>query len=250
MIARFAKGMRFFGRGFRVAFGRGELVPFVLAPALLAVAVTTGGTALARRSIEGFVASRWPHPGTGAGIVIWLATGLAMLGVGYILYNVSCILATAPFAGVLAERAHHVATGEKIAPRKFSATLASSFWGAWHAVIVAVMYLSLSLSLFVAQWILLPLLPLVWMLTLIQSAYFFAFDAFNEPLHRARTSFAGKWRFVFAHGAESLGFGVAVALCMMLPLVSLVVAPVAVVGGALLHVELSRAPASDARPAA
>ena len=240
MIARFLKGMRFFGRGFGFAFGRAQLVPFVLAPALLAALLTTGASLWVKHALGDYFARRFPHHGMLGGLVIWLAVTLAVFAFGYLVYNVSCMVATAPFAGVLAERTHHLATGEAIPPQPFLRAVVSSWWGAWHALACVAIYVALSLPMFAVQVVVIPLAPIIWMLGIVQAALFFAFDAFNEPLHRERTRFADKWRFVFRHGAESLGFGTGVALCMMLPLVSLVVAPVSVVGGALLFVELGQ----------
>jgi CysZ protein len=238
MISRFFAGMRFFGRGFKMAFGRGELVPFVLAPGFVAVLLTSGGSWWVKRALEQFFARHSPHHGAFVGVLIWLAVAILTFAIGYLLYNVSCLVATAPFAGVLAERTHHLATGEAIPAQGFWQAVSSQSRGAWHAMLGVFLYVAFAAPLFVVQWLILPVAPIIWVLGLVQTALFFAFDAFNEPLHRERQSFGGKWKFVFDHGAESLGFGTAVALCMMLPLVSLIVTPVSIVGGALLYVEL------------
>lgn len=236
MISRFFMGMRYFGRGLRVAFGHGRLVPFVLAPALLAAALTTGAAWYAERALAAFFA-RHPH-GAVVGLLIWIAVKLLVFAVGYVTYNLCCVIATAPFAGALAERTHRIATGEELPPQSLGAVIGDAWRGAGHAILCVVVYAAFALPLFVLQWLILPLAPLIWIVGLTQTALFFAFDAFNEPLHRERRSFGDKWRFVFRHGAESLGFGLAVALGMMLPLVSLIVTPVSIVGGALLYVEL------------
>jgi uncharacterized protein involved in cysteine biosynthesis len=242
MITRFFKGTRFFGRGFRLAFSRGALVPFVLAPGIIAAVLTTGAAWYARRALEQFFA-RNPH-GAAMGVLIWIAIQLFGFAVGYLTYNVCCVLATAPFAGILAERTHRLATGEHVSPQPFAAIVGELWRGATHSVLGALVYVAVALPLFVLQWLVLPLAPFMWIAGLTQTALFFAFDAFNEPLHREKRSFGDKWRFVFQHGAESLGFGLAVALCMMLPLVSLIITPVSVVGGALLYAELRQKPLS------
>ena len=92
--------------------------------------------------------------------------------------------------------------------------------------------------IFIVHWLVPPLAPLCWLAGLVQTALFFAFDGFNEPLHRRGLGFAAKWRFLVDHLAESLGFGSLVAVLMAVPLVSVLVAPIAVVGGTLLFVEL------------
>jgi CysZ protein len=236
MITRFIRGTGYFGRGLRLAFGRRELVPFVIAPGLIAAALTTAVVWYAAHALEQYFAHH-PH-GAFVGALMWLAVRLFEFAVGYLTYNVCCVLATAPFAGVLAERAQRIATGAAPPSSSWREAAGDMWRGINHTVLGALVYVAVAVPLFVLQWLVLPLAPFVWIAGLLQTALFFAFDAFNEPLHRERRSFGDKWRFVFRHGAESLGFGLAVSLCMMLPLVSLIVTPVSVVGGALLYVEL------------
>jgi CysZ protein len=148
---------------------------------------------------------------------------------------------------VLSERAEHRATGTPVAAQSLARALLLSARGAGQALLGVIAYLAIAVPLFVLHWIVPAAAPLLWLASLLQTALFFAFDGFNEPLHRRGAGFAEKWRFVGAHLAESLGFGLAVALCMMVPLISVVVAPVAVVGGTLLYLELegrNDAPAS------
>jgi uncharacterized protein involved in cysteine biosynthesis len=240
MISRFFTGMRFFGRGWSVAFGRGELVPFVLLPGLLAIALTLGGAVWTRHAASAFVARHTAGHGALVGVLVWIAVQAFVLATGYVFYVVSCLVATAPFAGALSVRAEAFASGAPVAKEGFGAALSASLRGAGHTLLGAILYLGLSLPLFVLQWIALPLAPLFWLAGLVLSALFFAFDGFNEPLHRRAAGFGAKWRFVLAHGAESLGFGTAVALLMAIPLVNLIVTPVSVVGGTLLYVELTR----------
>jgi CysZ protein len=237
MIARFFSGMGFFGRGWRLAFSGGGLTVWVLAPALVALGVTAAGSFAAYHYVGDWLARH----GGGHGIGAWLAWILVMLVVlvtAYVLYAASCVLATAPFAGVLSERAEHHATGTPVPREPLGRTLALAARGAGQALLGVVAYLAIALPLFVLHWLAPPLAPLVWVAGLVQTALFFAFDAFNEPLHRRGSRFAEKWRFIGAHLAESLGFGLAVALAMMVPLVSVVVAPVAVIGGTLLYLEI------------
>jgi CysZ protein len=243
MITRFVRGMSFFGRGLRLGFGHGALLPFVLAPAIVAAGLTTAIAWYAQRELGAHFA-RQPH-GVAMDVFIWIAIKLLVFAIGYLTYNVCCVVATAPFASVLAERTERIATGKEVPRQSLGVTLSGMWRGAGHTILGALIYIAVAVPLFLVHWLILPLAPMVWILGFTQTALFFAFDAFNEPLHREANSFDDKWRFVLRHGAESLGFGSAVALCMMLPLVSLVVTPVSIVGGALLFIDLrhkTRAP--------
>ncbi len=239
MIARFFRGMGYFGRGWRVAFGDGRLVPFVLLPAALTVAIAGGGTFLAYRWAADFVARHAAGHGAVWGAVVWLFVVLFVLATAYVLYVASCLLATAPFAGVLSERAEHVHTGDKVAPQTWREIVALSMRGVGQALLGVMLYLAIAVPLFLLHWVVPVAAPLFWVAGVVQAALFFAFDAFNEPLHRRGTSFGGKWRFIGTHLSESLGFGVGVALLMMIPLFSIIVTPVAVVGGTLLYLDLT-----------
>src|SRR5262245_38626586 len=117
MIARFFRGMGYFGRGWRVAFGHSRVVPFVLLPAAVTVVVAGGGTWFAYQWAHEFVARHSAGHGALWGAIVWLLVWMFVLATAYVLYVASCLLATAPFAGALSERAEHVHTGEKVPPQ-------------------------------------------------------------------------------------------------------------------------------------
>jgi CysZ protein len=214
-------------------------VPFVLLPALVTVAVAGGGTFFAYRWAADFVARHSAGHGALWGAIVWLFVVVFVLATAYVLYVASCLLATAPFAGVLSERAEHVHTGEKVAPQTWRQILALSARGLGQALLGVMLYLLIAVPLFAVQWVVPVIAPFVWIAGVVQAALFFAFDAFNEPLHRRGTSFGGKWSFINTHLAESLGFGTGVALLMMVPFLSVIVTPVAIVGGTLLYLDLA-----------
>jgi CysZ protein len=247
MIARFFRGMGYFGRGWRVAFGEAHVLPFVLLPALVTVLVAGGGTFFAYQWAHEFVARHSAGHGALWGAIVWLFVVVFVLATAYVLYVASCLLATAPFAGVLSERAEHVHTGEKVAPQSWRQIAALSVRGLGQAILGVLLYLTIAVPLFFVQWFVPVVAPFVWIAGLAQAALFFAFDAFNEPLHRRGASFGGKWSFITTHLAESLGFGSGVALLMMVPFLSVIVTPVAIVGGTLLYLDLAAAAAAKAK---
>jgi CysZ protein len=243
MMTRFFKGMSYFGRGWRFAFAHRGLTAWVLIPALLAVAVTLVGSWAAAHWVAGWLHAHTDGRGAVVGALVWIGVALVAAGAAYVLYVASCVLATAPFGGFLSERTERLATGAPLPDSSFAHELALSVRGIGQALLGVLAYLAIAVPLFALQWLVPVLAPLVWVAGLVEAALFFAYDAFNEPLHRRGASFAAKWRFIAAHLAESLGFGVAVAGVMLVPLVSVVVAPVAVIGGTLLFLELGKASA-------
>jgi len=129
-----------------------------------------------------------------------------------------------------------------VAPPRWQQLLGLGARGVGQAIFNVILYLLIAVPLFLLHWVVPAIAPAVWVASLVQTALFFAFDAFNEPLHRRGTSFGGKWRFIGAHLAESLGFGSGVALLMMVPFLSVIVTPVAIVGGTLLYLDLVAPP--------
>jgi CysZ protein len=231
--------MGYFGRGWRVAFGSGHVVPFVLLPALITVLVAGGGSYLAWSWASDFVHRHAAGHSAVWGAIVWLFVVFLVLATAYVLYVAMCLLATAPFSGVLSERAERVATGQAVPSMTWRQTLALSARGLGQTLLGVTLYLLIAVPLFIVHWAVPVLSPFVWVASLVQAALFFAFDAFNEPLHRRGASWGKKWRFIGANLAESLGFGSGVALLMMIPLFSVIVTPVAVVGGTLLYLDLT-----------
>lgn len=246
MITRFFRGMGYFGRGWRVAFGTGALLPWVLLPALLTVVVSGGGAWLTWHWAAALVQRHAAGHGALWGAVVWVVVALLVLATAYVLYVASCLLATAPFAGLLSEGAERVATGQPVAEATWGQTATLAARGLGHSILAVLCYLAIAVPLFVLQWLVSPLAPVIWVLGVVQAALFFAFDGFNEPLHRRGAGFGDKWRFIGAHLAESLGFGVGVALLMMVPFFSIIVTPVAIVGGTLLYLDLAKDGAATA----
>ena len=172
------------------------------------------------------------------GAIVALFVWLFVLASAYVLYVASCLLATAPFAGVLSERAEHAHTGTPVPPQTWRQVMALSVRGIGQALLGVCLYLAIAVPLFILHWVVPVLAPFIWIAGVVQTALFFAFDAFYEPQHRRGASWGGKWRFIGTHLAESLGFGTGVALLMVVPFLSVIVTPVAIVGGTLLYLDL------------
>jgi CysZ protein len=240
MITRFFRGMGYFGRGWSTAFGAAGVTQWVLLPALITAIVSIGGTWLTYHWATDYVHRQSAGHGAIWGAIVWLGVVLLVLASAYILYVTSCLLATAPFAGILSERTEKSVTGAAIPPTTWKEMAALSARGIGHALLGVMLYVVIAVPLFLLQWFAPPLAPFIWIASIVQAGYFFAFDALNEPLHRRGYGFGAKWSFIGKHTAETLGFGVAVALLMMVPFLSIVVTPVAIVGGTLLFLDLDK----------
>jgi CysZ protein len=205
------------------------------------VVVAGGGTYFAYQWAHEFVARHSAGHGAIWGAIVWLLVWMFVLATAYVLYVASCLLATAPFAGVLSERAELAHTGEKVPRQTWREIAGLSARGIGQAILGICLYLAIAVPLFILHWTVPVLAPFIWVAGVVQTALFFAFDGFYEPLHRRGASWGGKWSFIGKHLAESLGFGTGVALLMAVPFFSIIVTPVAVVGGTLLYLELAAA---------
>jgi CysZ protein len=80
------------------------------------------------------------------------------------------------------------------------------------------------------------------------AGFFLAVELLAIPLQRRGLHLAGRLRFVWRHRAQTLGFGVTAFLLFLVPLMSVLAMPGAVVGATLLVRRLSGEPAAAPGP--
>jgi uncharacterized protein involved in cysteine biosynthesis len=223
---RFFRGVASLGRGAQLAFGdralrRWVLMPFFLAVALVAALIVFGIVYAVRRDI-----------GHNAFSVIVGAIAFSVVA-----YFGALFFAIAPFAGVLSARAETLALGAAPLAVPLRHAVAEAARGLGHTLLGFTLYVTTSLMLVVAHVFLPMLAPLIWIAGLLQTALFVAYDFFDPTLSRRVRGFGDKWRYIAAHRAEALGFGAATAILLAIPIVGLLVPPVAVVAATLLVIE-------------
>ncbi|MSP62609.1 MAG: hypothetical protein EXR72_20220 [Myxococcales bacterium] len=232
-----AAGFPFRGIGF--AFAHPGLLPLCFAPivtTLVAVALLFGGAMRLASSLASYF-------GSGHGWLVMallaLVIGLVLLGIGYIGFVVVLSLANAPFCSLLSERVEALATGRPAPSRGVIGILIEAGRGLLHALLRVVVYLAISLPLWLVNLIIPPLAPIMAILSILATSYFLAYDYLDYPLSNRAAGAGTKWGYVTEHGAESLGFGGMTGLLLAIPLLNLFIAPFAAVGATLLYVEMS-----------
>lgn len=238
MLKRFFKGAAYFGRGLSWVMKHRALWPWVLMPTLLTGTLTVLGAMWAWQWAKGFVAL---HTAGHSAIITAILTFLMYVfvaGMGYVAFLVTSLIATAPFAGTLSERTEKLSRGAAITQQGIARVVREAVRATLHTCISLSLYLVLAAVLFFVQFVAAPIAPLVWLLSVLLTAIFLAYDAFSLPLERRDASFGRKWGFVGKHTPESLGFGVVVALVLAIPGFGLIVPAVAAVGGTLLFLDL------------
>jgi uncharacterized protein involved in cysteine biosynthesis len=227
---RFFRGAGFLGKGLGFALDHGSLLMLTLLPfALTGVVAVLGAMAFWGWAHAWAVA----HAGAFFGTLLLI---LVVMSVGFFLFVAVSFIATAPFAGMISSRTEKLKAGEVPKGDNF---LVEALRGTFHTLVALAVYLGVQALVVALGWILTPLSPFFWLLGFFFTAWFIAYDAFDLPLSRRKTSLGSKWSFVTKHFAESIGFGAACALLLMIPGFNLLVPALAYVGGTLLYLELS-----------
>ncbi|HEX2572251.1 MAG TPA: EI24 domain-containing protein [Polyangia bacterium] len=236
-VARFFWGMSYLPKGGRYVLRHRSLVPWCLGPVLTAIVLLGAFMVLASRGIS-WMSERLAGHGLGAGVLYFFL--MAFVGVAVLYFGLVTVasLAAGPFCGLLAERVEALATGEPGPKQSLGAMAAEVVRGVVHALARTGLYLAVTLPLTVVTLLLPPLGPLVVVVQFGVTGMFLAYDFLDYPLGRRGYGFGRKWSYIEQHRAEALGFGVAVALLLLVPFVNLVVPPLAAVGATLLFVHL------------
>jgi len=245
------RGFGFAFRGFSYLMRHSDLWPTALLPILINVLVFAGGlTAYVYffpRILDVFVNYPevwWQWVVYVLAIILLVAVAAVVVVFGFTLLG--CLVA-GPFLDMLSERV------EKKEGRPDTRTNLRQFFGdTWSTVTFTV----LVLLLFVSTQLLLLLLwfvPVVGgilyaVLSPLTGGFLLALEFFNLPLTRRRTGTRDQINFAWRYKSHAVGFGLAVFLTTLVPLLNFLLLPVAAIGATLLVRELENendhAPAS------
>jgi CysZ protein len=232
--------------GFGFLLKRPGLWGFAILPVLLAVVLVVVGLVLALFAAPRVEARLAPAPGT---VPVWaeLVTSLllwtAILGTGVFLGLGIALALTAPALEVLSSHVEARVRGRTGAGPRGTA------WEAWQALKGSLYFLAAAPGVF-----LLGLIPLVGpFLAVVWGSWALAFQMTDPPLSRRGLSFAQKRRWHRTWRPESVGFGLAGMVALLVPFANLILAPALVAGGTLLVLDLEDLelgePAEPAEPA-
>jgi uncharacterized protein involved in cysteine biosynthesis len=216
--------------GFAFLFRRPALWPWAALPILLAVACLAGGVLLAVYSVQWLENLLLPAGKVSdtIGFLITLAIYIGTLLAGLVLGLAVALLLSAPVLEQLSRRVDALVRGEAIdRSRGLKWELAQAFRGTLYFLAAApgVFLLSL-LPLFG------PPLAFLW------GAHALAFQQTDAALARRGFDFAARRAWHRYWKLESLGFGMAGLVTLLVPLANLLVVPALAVGGTLLVLEL------------
>jgi len=210
------------------------LWPLALLPALLAMALVSGGFLLglyAAPTVEAALT-----PGTGRlppvlGAVLALTVWIATLTAGLALGLAVALLLGAPLLDLLSRETERLARGV------LSRTSLGAVWEAKEALRGAAYFLAAAPVIF-----LLSLIPFVGpVLGALWAARTLSFQLTDPSLARHGLAFAARRAWHGTYRAESLGFGLTALIVLVVPCANFLLVPALVVGATLLVLDLKEA---------
>jgi len=232
VLRRAAAGAWHVPAGFGLLLRNPSLWPLALLPTILAVLFLFGGFVLAVFALPLVESALAPEAGTVPGwvsFILTLALWAGTLAAGVVLGLAVALLLTAPILERLSRRAEAVIRGsalDRSAGLRWE--VAQSLKTAAYFLATAPLVLILGLIPLVG-----PVLAALW------AAHAIALQETEAPLARRGLGFQARWQWHRRWRAESLGFGLAAFLTLLVPVANILLAPALVVGGTLLVLDLS-----------
>ncbi|WP_439287190.1 sulfate transporter CysZ [Lonepinella sp. BR2357] len=235
-------GFHYFVMGWHLITQRG-LRRFVVMPILLNVVLMIGLSWLFISQISGmidWIMSFLPSWLDWLSSVMFIMSLVLILMGFYFSFTMLSGFIAAPFNGLLAEKVENMLTGESLADMTmidFIKDIPRMLVREWQKLVYS---LPIYIALFLLGFI--PMLgqSVVPVLTFIFAAWMMAIQYCDYPFDNHKISFHTMRVKLKENRTQSLIFGGLISLCMFVPLVNLVVIPVAVCGATAMWVETYR----------
>jgi len=217
--------------GFGFLVRRPGLWPFAVLPVVIAIVLGFAGLLLAMFVGARIEAQIAPAPGTvpvGVELLVGLLLWTAILGSGVFLGLGLALALTSPSLDLLSSHVEARVRGRTARSARGTA------WEAIQALRGSLYFLAAAPGVF-----LLGLVPVVGpFLAVAWGSWALAFQMTDPALSRRGMSFADKRRWHGSWRAESIGFGLAGMIALLVPVANLILAPALVAGGTLLVLDL------------
>lgn len=223
-----------------------RLLPLAAAPFLINLALFVLAFWLGYGRLSGWVRS-WLPEGQGwwwalAGFLLGALVGLFLLAaMVYVFALVGGVIAS-PFLEALTRRVEDLASPQARGQWQEVGFLAEILRVAGQSLKKLLLYLAVMLLL-----LLLNLLPglgtgLYALAAFIATCFFLALEFLDYPLDRRGLKLGGKLSYLKGLGLTGLGFGAGVLVLGIIPLLNLLLLPLAAVGGTLLYLDSQPSP--------
>lgn len=246
-VNRFFRGFGYLFEGWGFVFGKHPaLVKFCLLPLLINLLVFAGVGVALYFFYGDLVNLIWAKPESWLLRVLWYLAYVfifvAILLLSYLAFFVLQAILSAPFNDVLSERVEELAYGRSPPPFAWARLARGLGATVLHEMAKLSIYVAVMLPLFFLNVIIPVLGPALFMFAGgYLTAKFFAYDFMDFAMARREWPFSRKWRVLKQHRALTIGFGSALAVALLVPLVGLLCVPMAAVGGTLMFCDLERA---------
>lgn len=235
-LSRMLVSVRTLGVATRFLVARPRLWGWALAPLGIIVALALMAGLASFAGIGPLLAWLTHFRGMWGKALVWvtaLLVGLAVTAItAFVLYFLVNIIAV-PFYDGLSERVEHELTG-KLQEPDWGTWLAALFWSAVHSALTLALWACILLFSFALQVV--PGLGTVLggVFGTVASAIFLARETMDGPMSRRDMPYLSKYRMILRHKAVLGGWGLLLAMLMWVPIVNVLMMPVAVVGGTIL----------------
>jgi CysZ protein len=215
---------------------------FVIIPLLINITIFTGLVYLTVSQFAGWIDSviNWLPSWLSfiADFLEWIlwpiVVAFLMIVVSYT-FSIIANLIAAPFNSLLAEKVEEKLTGQEVPGYE---TIGQAVLGLPKGIaresLKILYYLPRLLAVFILTLLLPPIAPVLWFLL---GAWMMAIEYCDYPMDNHQTRFAELKRKLKAQRMTSLGFGSAVMLGTMIPIVNFIIMPAAVCGATVYWVE-------------
>jgi CysZ protein len=241
-VRDFLTGVRYFGQGFGMLARRPKLLLIGMLPAVLTTAILVGGMIALVANVGHLAALVTPFANDWSGgerLVTRLAAGLALVGVAVLLglvgFTAVTLLVGGPFYERIAERIEdEMGVTEGHVDLPWWKLLLS---GARDGIMLLLRSLMFTIPLFLAGF--LPVIgqSVVPVLVALVTAWFMALEVVAVPFYRRGIGLRNRTAMLRRRRMLAVGLGLPAALLCMIPLLAIVVMPVAFAGGVLVALD-------------
>ncbi|MFV1998231.1 MAG: sulfate transporter CysZ [Acidiferrobacterales bacterium] len=244
MFADFAAGVGYLFRGFRLIRQRG-LRRYFVGPIVVNITVFVSLIWFGAAWFTEITQKLMPQGGSWLSgfieILIWVLIGLIVLVFGFFVFTLAVNFIGAPFNGLLSEKVER-----KLAPPELESRPRKSHF--FSDIFSSIAGEVKKYSVFLVVWILLiaatvtPIVNIVTgppaaILAPIFGAWMMALEYISYPMNNHNKYFSDVRRWLRKNRMLGLGFGFAVMVATLVPVLNLIVMPAAVAGATALWVE-------------
>jgi CysZ protein len=242
-VRDFITGVRYFGQGFGLLVRRPKLLLIGMLPAALTTAILLGGMIALIANVDHLAALVTPFANGWSGggrLFTRLAAGLALVGVAVLLglvgFTAVTLIVGGPFYEYIAERIEDelgVTEGHLDVP--WRKQLLS---GIRDGIVLLLRSLMFTIPLFLAGFLPVVGQSVIPVLVALVTAWFMALEVVAVPFYRRGIGLRNRTAMLRRRRTLAVGLAFPAALLCMIPLLAIVVMPVAFAGGVLVALDV------------